>query len=199
MDEAFQRWKLGEGLDSEGGRPVGVELEYSIHAAHRSVVQAVVEDQTLAGMGTTAVALAATDDKVCLAHVGDSRAYRLRAGDLELLTEDHTWVNEQVKAGYLSAEQARTHPLKSVVTRAVGGDHQVEVDRREVDAADGDLFLVCSDGLTTMLTDDEILELLNADGSLEDHCRELVGLANEKGGVDNITVVLVEIGADGSR
>ena len=99
----------------------------------------------------------------------------------------------QVKAGYLSPEQARTHPLKSVVTRAVGGDHQVEVDRHEVPVDEGDLFLVCSDGLTTMLTDEEIVELLRAQGSLEDHCQQLVGLANDKGGVDNITVVLVEV------
>jgi len=196
MDEAFQRWELGQGLDESGLRPTGVELEYSIHAAHRSVVGAVAEDQTLAGMGTTVVGLAAANGVVHIAHVGDSRTYRLRAGDLELMTEDHTWVNEQVKAGYLSAEQARSHPLKSVVTRAVGGDHQVEVDRREVPAAAGDLFLICSDGLTTMLTDGEIHDLLAAEGSLEDYCERLVGLANEKGGVDNITVILVEVGPE---
>lgn len=196
MDEAFQRWELGQGLDESGLRPIGVELEYSIHAAHRSVVGAVAEDQTLAGMGTTVVGLAAANGVVHIAHVGDSRTYRLRAGDLELMTEDHTWVNEQVKAGYLSAEQARSHPLKSVVTRAVGGDHQVEVDRREVPAAAGDLFLICSDGLTTMLTDGEIHDLLAAEGSLEDYCERLVGLANEKGGVDNITVILVEVGPE---
>lgn len=194
MDEAYQRWDLGEGLDESGLPPVGVELEYSIHAAHRSVVGAVAEDQTLAGMGTTVVGLTAAQEAVSVAHVGDSRAYRFRAGDLELITEDHTWVNEQVKAGYLSPEQARNHPLKSVVTRAVGGDHQVEVDRREVPVDDGDLFLICSDGLTTMLNDGEIHDLLSAEGSLEDHCQRLVDLANEKGGVDNITVILVEVG-----
>ena len=196
MDDAFQRWDLGEGLDESGQRPVGVELEYSLHAAHRSVVGAVAEDQTLAGMGTTVVGLAAANGVISLAHVGDSRAYRLRGGSLELMTEDHTWVHEQVKAGYLSPEQARTHPLKSVVTRAVGGDHQVEVDSRQVAVEDGDLFLVCSDGLTTMLTDNEILELLSTDGSLEDHCQQLVGRANDKGGVDNITVILVEVDVD---
>lgn len=194
MDEAFQRWDLGEGLDESGEPQVGVELEYSIHAAHRSVVGAVAEDQTLAGMGTTAVGMAAAKGVVSIAHVGDSRAYRLRAGILELMTEDHTWVNEQVKAGYLSPEQARSHPLKSVVTRAVGGDHQVEVDRREVPVDEGDVFLICSDGLTTMLTDDEIHQLLTTEGNLEHHCRQLVDLANEKGGVDNITVILVAVG-----
>jgi len=196
MDEAYQRWDLGEGLDESDLPQVGVELEYSIHAAHRSVVGAVAEDQTLAGMGTTVVGLTVAHEAVSVAHVGDSRVYRFRAGNLELITEDHTWVNEQVRAGYLTPEQARSHPLKSVVTRAVGGDHQVEVDRREVPVDDGDVFLICSDGLTTMLTDDEIHNLLSAEGSLEDHCQRLVGLANEKGGVDNITVILVEVGLD---
>ena len=198
MDQAFRRWDEGESLDESGQRQVGVELEYSIHAAHRSVVSAVAEDQTLAGMGTTVVGLATTTDAVVVAHVGDSRAYRLRAGSLELITEDHTWVNEQVKAGYLSPEQARSHPLKSVVTRAVGGDHQVEVDLRELPVDEGDVFLICSDGLTTMLTDDEIHGLLTAASSLEDHCQRLVGLANDKGGVDNITVILVEVVQDGA-
>jgi len=193
MDAAFRRWDEGESLDETGRRQVGVELEYSLHAAHRSVVDAVAEDQTLAGMGTTVVGLATTADSIVVAHVGDSRAYRFRAGSLELMTDDHTWVNEQVKAGYLSAEQARSHPLKSVVTRAVGGDHQVEVDRSELPVEEGDVFLICSDGLTTMLTDGEIAEIMAAQGSLEDHCQQLVGLANDKGGVDNITVILVQV------
>jgi len=198
MDEAFQRWDLGEGLDDSGEPQVGVELEYSIHAAHRSVVDAVAEDQTLAGMGTTVVGMAASGDTVVVAHVGDSRVYRLRSASLELVTEDHTWVNEQVKAGYLSLEQARSHPLKSVVTRAVGGDHQVEVDLSSLPVEEGDLFLICSDGLTTMLTDEEIHNLLASKGTLEDLCERLVGRANEKGGVDNITVIVVQVERDGS-
>ena len=198
MDEAFQRWDLGEGLDDSGEPQVGVELEYSIHAAHRSVVDAVAEDQTLAGMGTTVVGMAASGDTVVVAHVGDSRVYRLRSASLELVTEDHTWVNEQVKAGYLSLEQARSHPLKSVVTRAVGGDHQVEVDLSALPVEEGDLFLICSDGLTTMLTDEEIHNLLASKGTLEDLCERLVGRANEKGGVDNITVIVVQVERDGS-
>jgi len=193
MNEAFGRWNEGEDPTESRRTEAGVELEYSIHAAHRSVVGAVAEDQALAGMGTTAVGMIAAGDSVFVAHVGDSRTYRFRADSLELVTEDHTWVNEQVKAGYLSPEQARSHPLKSVVTRAVGGDHQVEVDVSELPIETGDAFLICSDGLTTMLTDDEIHALLTASGSLEEHCQRLVELANEKGGVDNITVILVEV------
>ncbi len=195
MDGAFERWSSGEGPDGADDRQMGVELEYSIHAAHRSVVTAVAEDPSLAGMGTTVVGMATTADGVVVAHVGDSRLYRLRSGDLTLVTDDHTWVNEQVKAGYLSAEQARSHPLKSVVTRAVGGDHQVEVDRQELAVEDSDIFLICSDGLTTMLTDQEIHRLMMASDSLEDRCQNLVDLANDKGGVDNITVILVEVGS----
>ena len=193
MAKAFDRWEEGEGLNSAGERQYAVELEYSIHAAHRSVVEAVIEDQTLAGMGTTIVGMITGSDAVAIAHVGDSRVYRFRDQTLELVTEDHTWVHEQVKAGYLSPEQARSHPLKSVVTRAVGGDHQVEVDVTELPAGSGDLFLMCSDGLTTMLTDDEIQQMLAVDGPLEERCKRLVDAANDKGGVDNITVILLQV------
>lgn len=196
MDRAFDRWEQGEGLDESGARQYAAELEYSIHAAHRSVVDRVVENQTLAGMGTTVVGLMVGEKVVAVAHVGDSRAYRLRDGSLDQVTEDHTWVNEQVKAGYLSPEQARSHPLKSVVTRAVGGDHQVEVDVIELPPGVGDLYMICSDGLTTMLTDEEIREELTSDRPLEERCQRLVDTANEKGGVDNITVVLLELVAD---
>ena len=198
MAGAFDRWDSGQGLDESGERQHAVELEYSIHAAHRSVVEAVVADQALAGMGTTAVGLIAGDDAVAIAHVGDSRVYRYRDSELSLVTEDHTWVHEQVKAGYLSPEQARSHPLKSVVTRAVGGDHQVEVDVSQMPVAAGDIFLICSDGLTTMLTDGEIQDILQEDGNLEEHCQRLVDVANEKGGVDNITVVLLEVMSNAS-
>ncbi len=196
MDRAFERWEEGEGLDEQGRRQLAVELEYAVHAAHRSVVDAVADDHTLAGMGTTIVSLIAGPEAVAVAHVGDSRVYRLRSGTMELVTEDHTWVNEQVKAGYLSPDQARSHPLKSVVTRAVGGDHDVEVDVRELPARAGDLFLLCSDGLTTMLTDAEIEAQLEERGNLDECCRSLVELANDRGGVDNITVILLSYEAD---
>lgn len=196
MDRAFERWEQGDGLDESGRRQLGTELKYSIHAAHRSVVSAVAADQTLAGMGTTVVGLLVGAERVAVAHVGDSRVYRLRSGSMDLVTEDHTWVNEQVKAGYLSPDQARSHPLKSVVTRAVGGDHAIEVDVKEISTAAGDLFLLCSDGLTTMLTDEEIEARLGTEGSLEERCQELVAMANDRGGVDNITVILLSFESD---
>ena len=121
----------------------------------------------------------------------------LRDGHLELLTQDHTWVNEQVVAGYLSEEQAKSHPLKNVVTRALGGDSDVVVDVIETAARPGDLFLLCSDGLTTMLSDQEIHQRLSASSDLEETCRRLIHDANARGGFDNITVVLLAVTSPG--
>jgi protein phosphatase len=175
-------------------------LKTAIRMAHDKVLRAIRHDGSLIGMGTTVVGFLLKGRVAAVAHVGDSRAYRLRDGRLELLTQDHTWVNEQVVAGYLSAEQARAHPLKNVVTRALGGESEVVVDVREVEVVPGDVYILCSDGLTTMLSDDEIKRrLLESQQPIEDVCRSLVRDANSKGGLDNITVVLVSVdrGEDG--
>jgi protein phosphatase len=168
-------------------------LKTSIHLAHDKVLRAIRVDESLMGMGTTVVCLLLQGSVAAVAHVGDSRAYRIRDGVLDLLTQDHTWVNEQVMAGYLSLEQARVHPLKNVVTRALGGENEVLVDVQEIEAEPGDRFILCSDGLTTMLSDDEIRERLTLDQPLEDVCRTLVRDANAKGGLDNITVLLLAV------
>lgn len=171
-------------------------LKTAIRMAHDKVLRAIRHDGSLIGMGTTVVGFLLKGRVAAIAHVGDSRAYRLRDGKLELLTQDHTWVNEQVVAGYLSAEQARAHPLKNVVTRALGGESEVVVDVREVEVMAGDVYILCSDGLTTMLSDEEILRRLGDGPALEDVCRSLVRDANGKGGLDNITVVLVAVESD---
>jgi serine/threonine protein phosphatase PrpC len=168
-------------------------LKAAIRIAHDRVLKAIRQDAALHGMGTTVVGLILAGDSAAIAHVGDSRCYRLRDGKLELLTQDHTWVNEQVVAGFLSEEQARVHPLKNVVTRALGGDADVEVDVREYQVTPGDLFLLCSDGLTTMLNDREILERVRSAEKLEDVCGRLVRDANSRGGYDNVSVVLVRV------
>lgn len=168
-------------------------LKTGVRMAHDNVLRAIKQDSSLLGMGTTVVSLLVKGRIAAVAHVGDSRVYRVRAGKLELLTQDHTWVNEQVVAGYLSEEQARSHPLKNVVTRALGGESEVVVDVREVEIEPGDLFLLCSDGLTTMLTDDEIRSHLVKEQPLDLVCRQLVEHANAKGGLDNITAVLVNV------
>ncbi len=170
-------------------------LETAFLAAHERLLEEVAGNSSLLGMGTTAVVLAVDGDAATVAHVGDSRAYRWRDGRLELLTEDHSWVNEQVRAGFLSEDQARSHPLKNVVTRALGGDAEIQVDLSEFDSRPDDVYLLCSDGLTTMLRDEEIAERLVevADRPLEEACARLVKDANDRGGLDNITVVLVAI------
>jgi protein phosphatase len=124
--------------------------------------------------------------------VGDSRIYRVRGSELVQLTADHSWINEQIQSGLISADQARTHPLRNVVTRALGGkaDCQVEMQAREMQP--GDILLLCSDGLTTMIPDDEIARLVqDANGDLAEAARALVAAANEHGGEDNITVLLI--------
>jgi serine/threonine protein phosphatase PrpC len=168
-------------------------LKMAVRKAHDNVLTAISKDGSLHGMGTTVVGLLLAGPTAAVAHVGDSRAYRLRNGHLDQLTQDHTWVHEQVVAGLLSQEQARSHPLKNVVTRALGGESEVMVDVREVQVQPGDLFLLCSDGLTGMLSDAEIREKLGSGRSLHEICRTLVNEANARGGLDNVTVVLLAV------
>ena len=137
-------------------------LKMAVRMAHDHVLRAISKDGSLYGMGTTVVGILLAGAIAAVAHVGDSRAYRLRDGRLEQLTQDHTWVNEQVVAGFLSKEQARSHPLKNVVTRALGGESDVLVDVREIEVLPGDLYLLCSDGLTGMLSDADIRDRLAA-------------------------------------
>lgn len=174
-------------------------LKMSVRLAHEKVLSAITRDPSLHGMGTTVVGFLLEGATAAVAHVGDSRAYRWRDGRLDQLTQDHTWVHEQVMAGFLSKEQARAHPLKNVVTRALGGESEVVVDVREIEVRPGDLYLLCSDGLTSMLGDADIREKLGAVGEgaeLHDAARELVGESNTRGGIDNITVVLLAIEED---
>jgi len=172
---------------------VAERLQTAFAHAHEMIRAAGEEDNSLRGMGTTLVAAVVEDRSAVIGHVGDSRAYALRGSTLTQLTEDHSWVREQIEAGHLSVDQAREHPFKSVVTRALGGENSVKVDLRRVHLQAGDILLLCSDGLTTMLTDEEIAALLNEGGSLDERTRRLVDAANELGGADNITVVMVTI------
>jgi protein phosphatase len=169
-------------------------LEAAIRSAHERVLEAIRRDDSLYGMGTTVVGLLLEAGTASIAHVGDSRVYRLRDGRLHLLTQDHTWVHEQVLAGFLSEDQARVHPLRNVVTRALGGEGDLLVDLREEEVRPGDRYLLCSDGLTTMLRDEEITERLASDASLQQICRRLVSDAKSRGGFDDVTVVIVETG-----
>jgi protein phosphatase len=194
--------------DADAGAPVALDIRLRRHSnqlrnavrvAHDKVLSAIRQDHRLYGMGTTVVAFYLDGDVAAVAHVGDSRAYRLRGDELELLTQDHTWVNEQVVAGYLTEDQARLHPLKNVVTRALGGEREVVVDVREEHVQAGDVYVLCSDGLTTMLDHAEIAELMRGGGSMREVCERLVAGANAHGGHDNVTVVALEIAHAAAR
>lgn len=165
----------------------------AVLAGHDRVTRAVHRDSNLRGMGTTVVvAMHPTRSKtLIICHVGDSRGYRLRRGVLDLLTNDHSWVHEQVAAGFLTEDAARSHPLKNVVTQALGGSTDPHVDILETEMDNGDIYLLCSDGLNSMLVDDEIRDILSKADSLESMANQLVAAANERGGHDNITIVLL--------
>jgi protein phosphatase len=185
--------------DTDSGRLTGPERVASlIQEANRRVHERASIDPSTSGMGTTMTVALVESEGVVIGHVGDTRAYRVRGGRIEQLTEDHSLVNELLKSGKLSPEEAETHPQRSVITRAVGTDPDVDVDSFIVDARDGDVFLICSDGLTAMVDDDGILEVVERNrDNLEQVTKQLVAAANRGGGEDNITVVTFGIGVDG--
>lgn len=187
-EEATWPFKYNHELDFNSNR-----LAVAIEKANERVMAAVAAQPWLKGMGTTVVAGLLNEKILSLAHVGDSRAYLLRDGQLSRLTDDHSWVHEQVAAGILTEEEAKTHPLKNVVTRALGGGPSVSPDLQELVFSSGDRFLFCSDGLTTMVSDEEIRDAAMSIADPEGLCHTLVDMANEKGGVDNVTVVVVDI------
>jgi serine/threonine protein phosphatase PrpC len=166
-------------------------LEETIEAANRTIHEHARTDPDLAGMGTTITATIVDPEaeEVAIGHVGDSRAYRLRAGKLERLTRDHSLVEEMRRKGQLTDAQAEDHPQRSIITRALGPEPEVVVDLQTVPAQAGDVFLVCSDGLTTMLGDEQIARLLSRATSMQSAVRALVDEANRAGGRDNITVI----------
>src|SRR6266540_6722016 len=169
-----------------------------IQEANRRVYARSSTDPNTSGMGTTITVALVENGNVAFGHVGDSRAYLIRDGHMEQVTEDHSLVNELMKSGKLSQEEAETHPQRSVITRALGTDPDVDADAFAIDAQAGDVFLLCSDGLTTMVDDEDILELVERHhDDLDRAARSLISAANRGGGEDNITVVAFTIAADG--
>ena len=177
--------------EEEGDR---VDVAELIHEANRRVFERARDDASASGMGTTMTVALVEDDHVTIGHVGDSRAYRLRDHALEQLTEDHSLVAELVRSGRLSPEEAETHPQRSVITRALGTEADVDVDTFTVETRPGDLFLICSDGLTTMVEEDRIAEVVEQNrDDLERAAKQLIADANRSGGEDNVTVICFEI------
>jgi protein phosphatase len=185
-------WPFGldDSISYEGNR-----LKTAVRHANSRVLEATRESAEYEGMATTVAAVLVDGEVANLAHVGDSRIYLWSGGEIALLTRDHSWVNEQIENGAISPEQARSHPLRNVVTRALGGRADLVVDIQSRRMAVGDMLLLCSDGLTTMIPDEEIAGILRqAQGDVAKAANALVGAANERGGEDNITVVLLKFG-----
>ena len=183
--------------DSPDAKTAGARLENAFVEGNRRICDSVVTRGEWRGMGTTIVALVTLEDRVVIGHVGDSRAYLLRDGELRRLTNDHSWVSEQVRMGLMTDEEAHRHPMRNIVTRALGNRPALDVDISEAEALPSDVFLLCSDGLNSMLTDQEISEALHEyREDPEAACHKLVEAANRKGGEDNITVIVCLLADD---
>jgi serine/threonine protein phosphatase PrpC len=178
----------------ESEEPAEAQLTGIVRAANRRIYDLAVADESRRGMGTTLTLAKVHGDEVSLAHVGDSRAYRMRDGELTQLTRDHSLVAELERSGQITAEAAEHHPQRSIITRALGPEPDVEVDTYTLAGRDGDLFLICSDGLTSMISDDEVGSILRSAASLDQAADTLVRAANQSGGKDNITVILFRLG-----
>lgn len=174
-------------------RPDAPALARAVKAANRAVLRAAKEGVGRVGMGTTMTAAIVEGTRVAIAHVGDSRAYLLHDGRLERLTEDHSMVADMIRRGQLTEEESRVHPNRSVITRALGTDSNMTADAFEVDAEPGDRLLLCSDGLTSMLEDARIGEVLGAYRDPTVVGQALIAEANEAGGHDNISVIVIDI------
>jgi PPM family protein phosphatase len=188
--ETFDDPATGAGKPEEMLRDVARE-------ANRRIYEMAQGDSEHAGMGTTLTAALVAGREVAVGHVGDSRLYRLRGGTLERLTEDHSLVEELVRQGRLTPEEAETHPQRSIITRALGPEPDVEVETFTDVGRDGDVYLICSDGLSGMVAEDDMAAILGESGSLAEAAKRLVDAANRNGGKDNITVILFRLESDG--
>ncbi len=188
-DEVTWPFKEERGLKYEENR-----LVTSIKLANQRIFETAVNEPRLKGMGTTLVGALFTDGTAYMGHVGDSRAYRIRKGEIEQITEDHSLLNDYIRANKLTPEEIEAFPHKNVIVRALGMRETVQVDVSRLDPQPDDVFLLCSDGLSGMVTDPDLCRIVDAaSGDLDAACTALIDAANENGGVDNVTVILVRI------
>jgi len=194
MATSFIRTELGRWLREASSQASDAEvrraMDICVDNANRAIFNAANSNPQYAGMGTTLVVAVFRDNRVLLGHVGDSRCYRLRQGQLQQITRDHSLLQEQIDAGLITPEQAAFSANKNLVTRAVGVEDTVLLETHQHDVQTGDLFLMCSDGLSDMLDDEGISQVLKAHDSLETGTRALIDAANDAGGKDNISVIL---------
>lgn len=203
MATTFIRSELGRWLSQAGrqanAREVRRAMEICVDNANRSIFNAANSNPQYSGMGTTLVVGVFQDGRLLLGHIGDSRCYRLRAGELAQITKDHSLLQEQMDAGLITPEQAAVSTNKNLVTRALGVEDAVLLEVNEHRVEPGDIYLMCSDGLSDMVDDPGIARILQADGSLEDKVDRLVDAANGNGGRDNISVLLAQADAEAKK
>jgi protein phosphatase len=195
LQASFGRWLAHAGPHAPA-RAVRRALQAGVDEANGAILEAGTANMQLHGMGTTLVMAAFGAQRVVVGHIGDSRCYRLRDGQLDLLTRDHSLLQEQLDAGAITLEQAAQSPHRNLVTRALGIERHVYVEVHEHAAKPGDLYMLCSDGLTEMVSDAQLFTILLQDGALPEKATLLVAMANDNGGKDNISVVLAQ--ANGS-
>ena len=202
MATTFIKSELGRWLAQAGrhanAREVRRAMEICVDNANRSIFNAANSNPQYSGMGTTLVVGVFQDGRLMLGHIGDSRCYRLRGGQFEQITKDHSLLQEQMDAGLITPEQAATSTNKNLVTRALGVEDAVLLEVNEHKVEPGDVYLMCSDGLSDMLDDDAIAQVLSGEGSLDQKTVQLIDAANANGGRDNISVLLAQA-SSGSR
>jgi serine/threonine protein phosphatase PrpC len=168
-------------------------LNEIVKGANKAVIEASLEQPEMSGMGTTMTMAVICGNIVTVAHVGDSRVYLVRAGNIRQLTEDHSYIGELVRNGTITREEAKEHPSKHVITRAIGSSTALEADIVSLECEKDDIFVLCTDGLTNKLEEDEILDIA-AGNEPDGACTKLINAAKSKGGEDNITVIVIKIG-----
>ena len=198
LSQELGKW-LSQARNRAPSRELRRTMEACVNQANHSIFSAASSNPDQAGMGTTLVAGVFLEARLMLGHIGDSRCYRLRGGGLQQITKDHSLLQEQVDAGLMTADQALTSPNRNLITRALGVEGAVSVEINEHRVEPGDLYLMCSDGLSDMVLDTVIQAILNVPGTLRQKAAALIRVANDSGGRDNITVLLVQAAEDESR
>lgn len=189
--ETISTLLTGEAIDQAAEGDLPRVIQQAIQEANRVIVNASLQDASMRGMGTTAVVAVTCEAAVYLGHIGDSRAYLLTQDAISQITEDHSVVAQLLRARAITPQEAQRHPYRNVITKCLGMQMEVEADTLVVDWKPGDRLLLCSDGLSGLVADEEMLAIANAAPDLQVACERLVALANERGGHDNITVILL--------
>jgi len=194
----LSRWLVEAGASAQA-KEVRRAMEICVDNANMAIFNSANSNAAYAGMGTTLVVGVFREDRLLLGHIGDSRCYRLRSGTLSQITKDHSLLQEQIDAGLISIEQAATSSIKNLVTRALGVEDAVALDVNEHVVEPGDLYLMCSDGLSDMVSDELIARIVGEDTGLDQKADLLISAANENGGRDNISVLMVSVSEAAER